>query len=334
MADAVSTAPATPAPAPSDAEARAPSKRVGVWTMLLAVLIVGILAIYAVAYTVPAGCVAVVKTFGRPNAADAASLPGPGLQWKAPAPIQTVQIVDLRERLLPIRDVELQMDKLFNIFVVTSVNWRVVDPIKFITAHPTVASMEQALRVCVEDARSMAVTAAKLDDLVSTSDKQPEKYAAFEEAFLTAARANLDPAFGVEVVSLSVSQLALAKDVTAAVQENMAAQRRAIARKFEQEGESEAQRVKDKAQAEADRELGQARADAIKIMSEGDAKAAAFLDVYKSPVAQRLALQLKQLEALEAAVTHRTYLVVSDTMMPFRLLTDTMMPGAAEPATR
>ncbi len=321
-ASAPAPAPAAPAPVP----AAAPSRGIGVWTTLVAVVLVAILVLYAIAYTVPAGCVAVLKTFGEVRE----TVAEPGLHFKAPAPIQSVQIIDLRPRLMEIRNVELTMANQFNVHVMTTVGWQVSDPRRYITAVPNEAKMEEVIAAIVQDARQAVSMPVKLDDLVSTNPEQRANYARFEQRYLDTIRGNLDPAYGVAVTTLAISGLALPENATNTVQESMAAQRRAMAEKYKQEGETQAAAIKAEGETNAARLLADAEAEALEIRGEGDASAAEFYRVYtRSPEARKLARLFKSLDALEAAVRSSTVMLVPDTNELFRVLSSSD-DGAAE----
>lgn len=309
---------------PAPAAPAAPAQGVGLWTMLVAAVIVVILLLYAVTYTVPAGSVAVLKTFGRVQEGD----PQPaGLHRKWPAPIQTVQIVDQRERLLEIRNVELTMANQFNVHVVTTIGWRVKNPLLYVTAQPNEALMEETLKAVVGDARATVSLSVKLDDLVTVGENQRANYEAFEKRYRDTINRNLDERFGVEVTGVYISGLALPESATSTVQESMAAQRRATAEKYKQDGETEAARIKTRAETEANQMLAEASAEAVRVRGRGDAESAEYYKIFtQSPEAAKLANLFKSLEALETAVTSKTVIMMPSNQSIWRVMDD----GAGE----
>ena len=294
--------------------AAASRSRLGLWPALVALAIVAVLALYMVAYTVPAGFAAVKKYFGR-TMDRAINQDGTeaGLHFKAPAPIHTVQLVDMRPRLLPLREIELATADPFTIHLMTTVEWRVTDPLGFVANYASEKAAEEIITNSVHAVRTALAQSIRLEYLISAEPGQPAQYAEFERRFREAASRNISEGAGIEITGVHLNGILLPPPATSAIIGHMGEQRRALAQRYQQEGENEVRRVRAEAESQADIIKANAAAEATSIRAEGDAAAAEALQaVSREPEAASLVLLFKAIEIMEASINPNSLFVLSE----------------------
>lgn len=215
--------------------------------------IVGSLALaaivfYAMAVVVPEGQAALITRFGRPLRAATQA----GLHWKLPWPIDQATWLDLRRRVYETGQTEMLTRDKKNIIARSFIVWRIGDPLTFTQAIGNQASAESKLDGLLTNAAIGALGGHDLSALVSTnpSDLQVDQI----ESELLASTAPLAlRSYGVHIEQIRVERIALPENNVAAVFEQMRAERRQFAAKFQAEGEREASRIHSEADLEAAR---------------------------------------------------------------------------------
>ena len=298
------------------------SSRKNVWTILVAVLLLVILAFYTVAFVVPAGQWGVVRTLGRINP-DGGIKENPGLYFKAPWPFQTQQLVDRRLRFFEDPGQEALTRDKFNIHAALVVGWRVTEPGDYLAKLQNEATAELTIRNRILNMRENAIKSLTLDRLITTDPAQAENFSRFENDIRDNLQDDLRSRnFGVQVEFLRVKTLRLTKNTTEAIQRRMSAERRKAAATFKAEGESQASARRIQARAEADRRRADAVGQAIGERAKGVAESAQYYRVFNEN--PELANRLKEYDILGDIIKPGTTIILESDKIP-----GLAAPGAA-----
>lgn len=294
------------------------------WTLTVAAVIVLMLLAYTFCFTVQAGTVTVVKTFGRISSVKAV----PGLCFKWPWPIQSAMAIDARERQLSVTGKEIPTGDEKNIIVTVVVAWQVSDAAKFVTKLGDEKSAENKLASRIEDARSRVIKTVNLSDIITTAPEQSANFGAFHERLLATVRQGLAEAdYGIDVTRVWIPSIALPPSVTEKVFTRMVQERTRKSEKTVKEGKNEANLIRNQATLQQSKLLADARADAIATRGQGEAAAAEHYKVFKEN--PELADTLRQLDAMKEILQKRATVVLPSDA-PLDALIPTKAPVPAE----
>ena len=279
-----------------------------VWSLAVAALLVILLFTYTVTYTVPAGQVGVVLTFGAIK--DGGIQRDPGLYMKWPWPFQTHILIDERVRLFEDPGQEVTTKDKFNIHASLVVGWRVTDPKVYLEKLQNESRAETTIRARVNSERENAIKSITLDTLLTTDPGHRVAYRKFEDDMRDNIQKSLREAdFGVEATFLAVKYLRFPKSVTETIQARMSAERRRAAQVFQSAGDNEANQIRIRAQAQSDKAIADATGTAIKLRGSAVADVAETYDVFARNSA--LADALNAIDLLNTAVGEGTTLILS-----------------------
>jgi len=269
---------------------------------------------YAMAVVVGEGQAALITRFGRPlRAANQ-----PGLHWKLPWPIDQASWLDLRRRVYETGHTEMLTRDKKNIIARTFVVWRIGDPLTFTQAIGNQGGAESKLDGLLTNAAIGALGGHDLSALVSTNpnDLQVDQI----ESELLASTAPLAlRSYGVSIEQIRLERIALPENNVAAVFEQMRAERRQFAAKFQAEGDKEASRIRSEAELEAARITAKGAEEEARIRGESAAKVAKIYgDAHR--VDPELYKFTRSLESLDKLVTGSTSLILRTDSEPFSLL--------------
>ena len=269
---------------------------------------------YATAMVVGEGQAALVTRFGRPLRAATQ----PGLHWKLPWPIDQTTWLDLRRRVYETGHTEMLTRDKKNIIARTFVVWRIGDPLTFTQAIGNLGGAEGKLDGLLTNAAIGALGGHDLSALVSTNaqDLQVDQI----ESELLASTAPLAlRSYGVTIEQIRLERIALPEANVTAVFDQMRAERRQFAAKFEAEGEREASRIRSEAELEAARISAKGAEEEARIRGEAAAKVAKIYgDAHR--VDPELYRFTRSLESLDKLVTGSTSLILRTDSEPFSLL--------------
>ena len=281
--------------------------------------VVGVLALAAIAFHATAvvvreGEAVLITRFGRPLRAATQS----GLHWKLPWPIDQTSLLDMRRRVYETGHTEMLTRDKKNIIARTFVVWRIGDALAFTQAIGSQVSAESKLDGLMTNAAIGTLGGHDLSALVSTtpSDLQVDQI----EAELLAASAPVAlKNYGVEIEQIRLERIALPEENTAAVFEQMRAERRQFAVKFQAEGEQEASRIRSEAELEAARIRAKGAEEEAKIRGDSAAEVAkTYANAHKiDPDLYRFT---RSLDSLDRLVTGNTSLILRTDSEPFSLL--------------
>ena len=279
----------------------------------------GTLALAAIVFSATAvvvrqGQAVLITRFGRPLRAATQ----PGLHWKLPWPIDRTLLLDKRRRVYETGQAEMLTRDKKNIIARTFVVWRIGDPLTFIQAVGTEGDAEGKLDGLLTNAAIGTLGGHDLSALVSTnpSDLQMDQI----ESELLASTAPLAlRSYGVEVEQIRLERLALPAENVTAVFEQMRAERRQFAAKYQAEGEQAASKIRSEADLEAARIRAKGLEEEARIRGESAAQVAkTYADAHR--IDPELYRFTRSLDSLDKLVTRNTSLILRTDSEPFSLL--------------
>src|SRR6202040_3472819 len=281
--------------------------------------IVGTLALLAIiiqatAVVVGEGQAVLITRFGRPLRAATQA----GLHWKLPWPIDQSTLLDMRRRVYETGHTEMLTRDKKNIIATTFVVWRIGNVLTFTQAIGGEGGAEGKLDGLLTNAAIGTLGGHDLSALVSTTpgDLQVDQI----EAELLASSAPVAMrSYGVTIEQIRLERIALPEENVTAVFEQMRAERRQFAAKFEAEGEREASRIRSEADLEAARIRAKGAEEEARIRGESAAQVAKiYADAHRTdPELYRLT---RSLDSLDKLVTGNTSLILRTDSEPFSLL--------------
>ena len=281
--------------------------------------VVGTLALAAIVFeatgiVVGEGQAVLVTRFGRPLRAATQ----PGLHWKLPWPIDSASRLDLRRRVYETGHTEMLTRDKKNIIARTFVVWRIGDPLVFTQAIGPASGAEGKLDGLLTNAAIGALGGHDLSALVSTnpSDLQVDQ---IESELLASTAPVALHSYGVAIEQIRLERIALPEANVTAVFEQMRAERRQFAAKFQAEGEREASRIRSEAELEAARISAKGAEEEARIRGESAARVAKIYgDAHR--VDPELYRFTRSLDSLDKLVTGSTTLILRTDSEPFSLL--------------
>lgn len=301
-------------------------KRRGLFSIFVATVLVAVLLIFLISFQVRRNECAIVFTFGRV----ARALTEPGLYWKLPYPIQTVQRYDTRIRVFESKFDEVTTADGKNLIVTMAIGWSIEDPVQFYKAVATPGKAETQLASLVGSERNTVFSRHPLAHFVS-ADPLKLALSAVASEIEAPIQKKAREEYGARIHFVLITHQGVPESVTAKVFERMKAERKSIADKYLAEGKSEAE----KRRAEADRKkaetLSEAERVATEARGEGDAAAAKhYAEFQKNP---ELAILLRKIDALRR-LKEGTTLVLDFRTPPYDVLRQIPVITGAEPAPR
>jgi modulator of FtsH protease HflC len=281
--------------------------------------VIGTLALAAIVFeatgiVVGEGQAVLVTRFGRPLRAATQ----PGLHWKLPWPIDRATWLDLRRRVYETGHTEMLTRDKKNIIARTFVVWRIGDALGFTQAIGAATGAEGKLDGLLTNAAIGTLGGHDLSALVSTNPGDLRVDQIESELLLATAPVALR-SYGVVIEQIRLERIALPEANVTAVFEQMRAERRQFAAKFQAEGEREASRIRSEAELEAARISAKGAEEEARIRGESAARVAKIYgDAHR--VDPDLYRFTRSLESLDKLVTGSTSLILRTDSEPFSLL--------------
>jgi len=204
------------------------------------------------------------------------------------------------------------------IVISTYVLWKVGTPEVFLRSLDSTEAAERRLSDEVRGARSAIISRYAFTDMVSPKAGS-QTLSKIEDEMLAAIHDSVLKQFGIDIIHIGFRQLGFPAAVTQNIYAAMVAERESKAKKFEDEGMAEAERIRSDANTQASKITAMAEAEATKIRGEGDAKAAEYYRVFAAN--PELASFLRNLNALRSSLGEKDTLILDTTTAPFNLLT-------------
>jgi membrane protease subunit HflC len=283
--------------------------RAGVGILALAAIILS-----ATAVIVRQGQAVLITRFGRPlrTATEA------GLHWKMPWPIDNGQLLDMRRRVYETGHTEMLTRDKKNIIARTFIVWRIGDALAFTQAIGREDAAEAKLDGLLTNAAIGTLGGHDLSALVSTNPNDLQVDQIESELLASTAPAALK-SYGVAIEQVRLERIALPEENVKAVFEQMRAERRQFAAKFDAEGSREASRIRSEAELEAARIRAKGAEEEARIRGESAAHIAkTYADAHR--VNPALYKFTRSLESLQKLVTGNTSLILRTDSEPFSLL--------------
>ncbi len=283
--------------------------RAGVGALALAGIV-----FHATAVVVTEGQAAMITRFGRPLRAATVT----GLHWKLPWPVDQASMLDMRRRVYETGHAEMLTRDKKNIIARTFVIWRIGDPLAFTQAIGTEGGAEAKLDGLLTNAAIGTLGGHDLSALVSTNptDLQVDQ---IESELLSSTAPVALRSYGVAIEQIRLERIALPEENVTAVFEQMRAERRQFAARFEAEGNREASRIRSEAELEAARIRAKGAEEEARIRGKSAAEVARiYADAHRiNPELYRFT---RSLESLDKLVTPNTSLILRTDSEPFSLL--------------
>jgi modulator of FtsH protease HflC len=277
-------------------------------------LALGGIVFHACAVVVREGEAVLITRFGRPLRIASQT----GLHWKLPWPIDQASLLDMRRRVYETGHTEMLTRDKKNIIARTFVVWRIGDPLAFTQAVGISGGAEGKLDGLLTNAAIGTLGGHDLSALVSTNEKDLHVDQIEAELLASSATAAFRN-YGVTIEQIRLERIALPEENVRAVFEQMRAERRQFAAKFEAEGEKEAAAIRSQAELEAARIRAKATEEQARIRGKSAAEVAkTYADAHKiNPELYRFT---RSLESLDKLVTPTTTLLLRTDSEPFSLL--------------
>ena len=279
----------------------------------------GILALTAIglhasAVVVREGQAAVITRLGEPLRIAAE----PGLHWKAPWPIDETTYLDMRRRIYETGHTEMLTRDKKNVIARTFVVWRIGDPLLFSQAVGAESQADGKLDGLLTNAAIATLGGHDLSALVSTEPKDLQVDQIESELMASTATVALKN-YGVVIEQIRLERISLPEENVTAVFNQMRAERREFAAKYQAEGDREARRIRSEADLEAAKIRAKGDEEAARIRGESAAEVAkTYADAHK--VDPQLYRFTRALESLDKLVTNTTSLILRTDAEPFSLL--------------
>jgi modulator of FtsH protease HflC len=281
---------------------------------------VGSLALAAIVFSAMAvvvreGQAVLVTRFGRPLRAATQA----GLHWKLPWPIDETSLLDMRRRVYETGRTEMLTRDKKNVIARTFVVWRIGDALAFTQAiGNTQGGAEGKLDGLLTNAAIGTLGGHDLSALVSTNpaDLQLDQ---IEAELLASTAPQALRNYGVTIEQIRFERIALPEENVSAVFDQMRAERRQFAARFEAEGELEASRIRSEADLEAARARAKGAEEQARIRGESAAQIArTYADAQR--VDPELYRFTRSLDSLDKLVKSNTSLILRTDSEPFSLL--------------
>lgn len=291
-----------------------------IFTLTVALTILIVLALYAVSFQVRQSQVAVVSTFGEPRVA----IVDPGLYFKWPRPIQTVDRFDNRLHIFDGYAHETLTYGERPIVVTETVGWRIMDPQQFVRSNGSLERMTELLRPLVADAKTKVVGQYVFRNFVS-ANREDLQYEEMEQRIMDMVNETLlgaeEANWGIQVDLIKLKRLELPQSVTEQVFERMMAERQREVSRIRSEGDAISNAIRARADATRQAIISKAESDAEAIRGQGEVEAALYYErLNRRP---ELAIFLRKIRALNnPGVAEKLTLIIDPTMPPFDILTN------------
>jgi membrane protease subunit HflC len=235
-------------------------------TILAAAVLILIVTFYMCTFQVRFTEVAIKKTFGEPSER---ILDQPGLYFKWPWPIQSVDMFDTRIRILADRTEETMTADSKNIIITTTTLWTVADPYKFHRRFRSEEDGEKILRNTIRSQKKAVVGQYNFANFVSTLP-QERKLREIETKIMEPVRQVALADFGIDLKAFGITRLTLPETVTNAIFDSMKQSVAKKAQTYQAEGSAQAQQIMASAEAARERIMAVAIRKVDEIRNEGN----------------------------------------------------------------
>jgi len=278
------------------------------------ILALAAIVLHASAVVVREGQAVVVTRLGEPLR----TASEPGLHWKLPWPIDEATYLDMRRRVYETGHTEMLTRDKKNVIARTFVVWRIGDPLLFSQAVGDESQAEGKLDGLLTNAAIATLGGHDLSALVSTDPKDLQ-VDQIEGELVSSTATVASRNYGIVIDQIRLERISLPEENVAAVFNQMRAERREFAAKYQAEGERDAKRIRSEADLEAAKIRAKGDEEAARIRGESAADVAkTYADAHK--VDPQLYRFTRSLESLQRIVSPTTSLILRTDSEPFSLL--------------
>ena len=272
-------------------------------TILLVAIVFVAIVVNSMLFTVDQSEYAVVTQFGRQLRA----IDRPGLNWKLPDPIQSIQRYDNRLKVYSPRVAEFLTRDKKNIMVESFLLWRIQDPIVYMKTLKTFTNAQERLNDVAFSELGVSLGRYDLGALISVAEENAGLAELMAQVKTATDRKLAD--YGITVTDVRLKALNFPDKNKQSVFQRMRAEREKMARLYRSQGTEEASVIRAVADKEKTIILSAAYEKAETIKGEGDAQA---IKIYaeafeKDPKFYEF---IRSLEAYEKLIDDKTTIVL------------------------
>lgn len=256
-----------------------------------------------IVYTVDTTEYVVVTQFGNP----VKIVLEPGLQFKLPDPIQSVQRFDNRIQVYKAQPLELLTNDKKSVTIDYYGTWRITDPVTYMKTVKDKVGAEARLLDVFSSSLGIQLGQYNLDELINV-DANKLKLTAMMQNTAEKSKEKAKE-YGIEVIDAQIKVLNFPEANKKSVFARMKAEREQMAKKYRSEGSEEAAKIKADAEKEQKILLSEAYKQAQKVKGEGDAEAIkTYAEAFqKDPKFYEF---IRALETYEKTIDEKTTLVL------------------------
>jgi membrane protease subunit HflC len=254
-------------------------------------------------YTVDATEYAVVTQFGNP----VNTIFQPGLKFKLPEPIQSVQRFDNRIQVYEADPLELLTSDKKSVKVDYYGTWRITDPLIYLKTVKNKDGAEARLLDVFSSSLGVKLAQYNLDELINVDANNVKLNTMVQDTVQKSKEKAKE--YGIEVVDAQIKVLTFPDANKQSVFARMKAEREQMAKKYRSEGSEEAAKIKADAEKEQKILLSEAYKQAQQLKGEGDAEA---IKIYAAAFQKdpKLYKFIRALETYEKTIDEKTTLVL------------------------
>lgn len=262
-----------------------------------------LLSLNLIVYTVDTTEYAVITQFGNP----VKIVLEPGLNFKLPDPIQSVQRFDNRIQVYKAQPLELLTNDKKSVTVDYYGTWRITDPVTYMKTVKDKVGAEARLLDVLSSGLGIQLGQYNLDELINV-DASKLKLTAMMQNTAEKSKEKAKE-YGIEVIDAQIKVLNFPEANKKSVFSRMKAEREQMAKKYRSEGSEEATKIKSDAEKEQKILLSEAYKQAQKVKGEGDAEAIkTYAEAFqKDPKFYEF---IRALETYEKTIDEKTTLVL------------------------
>ena len=262
-----------------------------------------LLSLNLIVYTVDTTEYAVITQFGNP----VKIVLEPGLNFKLPDPIQSIQRFDNRIQVYKAQPLELLTNDKKSVTIDYYGTWRITDPVTYMKTVKDKVGAEARLLDVLSSGLGIQLGQYNLDELINL-DASKLKLTAMMQNTAEKSKEKAKE-YGIEVIDAQIKVLNFPEANKKSVFSRMKAEREQMAKQYRSEGSEEASKIKADAEKEQKILLSEAYKQAQKVKGEGDAAAIkTYAEAFqKDPKFYEF---IRALETYEKTIDEKTTLVL------------------------
>jgi len=280
--------------------------------IILAVAVLGILVACMIGFVVESTELVLVQTFGKTSEILDGAGGDAGLHSRWIFPIGKLVRYDNRIHMFEDVHKELQTSDKQKVQITMYCAWRISKPEKFLKEIKTIEAARGRIRKRLQAKQGDVIPKHAMRELVNTDPKEM-KLAEIENEVLEKLREVQDE-LGVEIVTVGIKALGLAKDTSKAVIDAMKEERQKEITKFESMGQATADTIISRAENASQQIVAFAGRKADEIRTAGHREAAKYYSQYKDQ--PRFGMFLRYLDTLKSGLGQNATIWLDGTKIP------------------